>query len=638
MLQAIRGKAGSWVVKILFGFLILSFAVWGVGDILRDSSANSKVAEVGEIEITVADVDRTVRREVDAIRRFGQTQFDIRTAIGAGLHYQALRGLVGDALLDLEARDLGLVLSNAYISDAVIAQPMFHDPVTGRFDRDRFLQILAANGLTEGAFVETERWRLAREWVQTGVQLGATIPRAQAEALHRFRFQTRVADVMAMSFADTPVLAEPSEQDLTAYHEGNADLYSSPERRRFTLVAITPEDLLDEVDVSQADVEAEYEARLDSYRQPERRTFVQVVVPDQDVATQIHETAQDGAGLEAAVADIAPDAALIPIDQVTRSDMIAPELGEAGFALAEGEVAEPVSTAFGWHVLELQAIAPETVRSLDEARDEIDRALRLDLAGDAAFGLTQTFLDELAGGSNLDQAADRLGLQAHHVPAVDRNGVDAGGSTIEVPAQADALALAFELDDGQESDLEETDDGIFYIVKVEQVSPAALRPLGEVRETVLADWQRSQRRDAAVSAADEAARQITDGTPMADVATGLGVEVETTEPLLRDGSNAGELPNTLIGQVFAAQPGETVTAEGQDGVFIARVSEVVAPEPDETAINDILASSRNLAAADLLAQFVNGLEQQRSVDVDISVIDRYYAASEAAGAPMGSAY
>ena len=514
MLQAIRGKAGSWIVKILFGFLILSFAVWGVGDILRDSGADSTVAEVGEIEITVADVDRAVRREVDAIRRFGQTQFDVRTAIGAGLHYQALRGLVGDALMDLEARDLGLVLSNAYISETLVAQPMFHDPVTGRFDRDRFLQILAANGLSESGFVETERWRLAREWVQTGVQLGAAIPRQQAEALHRFRFQTRVAEVLALSFADTPLPAEATEQDLIAFHEANADFYSSPERRRFTLVAITPEDLLDEVDVSQADIEAEYEARLDSYREPERRTFLQVVVPDEELARQIHDAAtQDGTGLEAAVAEIAPNAALIPIDLVTQPDMIAPELGEVGFALEEGEVGVPVATAFGWHVLELEEIAPETVRSLEEAQDEIDRALRLELAGDAAFGLTQTFLDELAGGSDLDEAADRFGLQAHHVPPVDRTGADADGGAIEVPAQAEALSLAFDLDEGQESDLEETDDGIFYILKVEQVIPTALRPLIEVREMVLADWERAEQREAAVRAADEAAQQITDGTP-----------------------------------------------------------------------------------------------------------------------------
>jgi hypothetical protein len=35
MLQALRSTVGSWIVKILFVLLILSFGVWGIGDIFR---------------------------------------------------------------------------------------------------------------------------------------------------------------------------------------------------------------------------------------------------------------------------------------------------------------------------------------------------------------------------------------------------------------------------------------------------------------------------------------------------------------------------------------------------------------------------------------------------------------------------
>src|SRR5439155_13289828 len=47
MLQAIRSKAGSLVVKLLFAFLIISFGVWGIGDIFRQRGVETTVATVG---------------------------------------------------------------------------------------------------------------------------------------------------------------------------------------------------------------------------------------------------------------------------------------------------------------------------------------------------------------------------------------------------------------------------------------------------------------------------------------------------------------------------------------------------------------------------------------------------------------
>ena len=46
MLQAIRSKAGSFVVKGLFGLLILTFGIWGIGDIFRTRSSDTTVATV----------------------------------------------------------------------------------------------------------------------------------------------------------------------------------------------------------------------------------------------------------------------------------------------------------------------------------------------------------------------------------------------------------------------------------------------------------------------------------------------------------------------------------------------------------------------------------------------------------------
>ena len=67
MLQAIRGTAGTWVVKILFIFLIISFGAWGIGGI--DAAISQWVAKVGDSEITPVELDREFRGEVDRLRQ-----------------------------------------------------------------------------------------------------------------------------------------------------------------------------------------------------------------------------------------------------------------------------------------------------------------------------------------------------------------------------------------------------------------------------------------------------------------------------------------------------------------------------------------------------------------------------------------
>ena len=52
MLTALRSKASSWVIKILFLVLISSFGIWGVGDMLHQGGGDPAVAEIGSVRIT----------------------------------------------------------------------------------------------------------------------------------------------------------------------------------------------------------------------------------------------------------------------------------------------------------------------------------------------------------------------------------------------------------------------------------------------------------------------------------------------------------------------------------------------------------------------------------------------------------
>jgi peptidyl-prolyl cis-trans isomerase D len=72
MLQAIRSKAGSFIVKLLFGLLILTFGIWGIGDIFRNRGTDTVVATVGDQSIRADELQTALLRAIEQLMtRFG---------------------------------------------------------------------------------------------------------------------------------------------------------------------------------------------------------------------------------------------------------------------------------------------------------------------------------------------------------------------------------------------------------------------------------------------------------------------------------------------------------------------------------------------------------------------------------------
>ena len=55
--KAGQSLIGKMIIFVMFGFLIFSFAIWGIGDIFRGYGRNT-VAKVGKTEISIETIYR----------------------------------------------------------------------------------------------------------------------------------------------------------------------------------------------------------------------------------------------------------------------------------------------------------------------------------------------------------------------------------------------------------------------------------------------------------------------------------------------------------------------------------------------------------------------------------------------------
>lgn len=112
MLNVIRKQAGSWVVKALLMLLVVSFGIWGIGDVFFGGGQNPAVASVGDSEVSSQELSEAFQRAVDGLQRQAGTAIDREQAIRLGLMERTLQDLVTRRLIDLEAQKLGLTVTD----------------------------------------------------------------------------------------------------------------------------------------------------------------------------------------------------------------------------------------------------------------------------------------------------------------------------------------------------------------------------------------------------------------------------------------------------------------------------------------------------------------------------------------------
>jgi peptidyl-prolyl cis-trans isomerase D len=625
MLQAIRSRAGSFVVKALFALLILTFGIWGIGDIFRNRGTDTAVATVGDRSIPAEELQTALRRALEQLSaRFG-TAIDMQQAKQLGLVDQTLAQLIDRSLIDQEAVRLRLDVSDDLIRNVITANPSFRGS-DGRFDGGLFNAVLAGNNLTEDRYVALLRHDIPRNDLLHAVTAGAIAPQPVVDLLYRYRNEKRTADIVTLPIAGVPDAGQPSEDKLKAFYEKHQDLFRAPEYRGFTLVSLSPSDVAKGIEIPEAKLKEEYDQRQDELQIPERRDVEQILAPSEEKAKEAEAAlaaGKDWREVATTIAGQAPDT--IDLGLMRREEM-PKALGEVAFELPLNKPSEPVKTPLGWHILRAVKIEPPVAQTFDEAKPKLEADLAQQEAVDRIYKVANNVDDALAGGATLSDAAEKFGLKTTPVEAVDNAGHDLQDKPVTLPVSAgDVLKLAFATDEGQTSRVTETPDGAIFAVHVDKIIPSHVRPLDEVKDKAVAAWQADRRREIVAKEAEELAAAVTSGRRLATVAGEKALKATTSPPFTRHPENDTAVPPPLVGKLFAAAPGEVVTASDATGSYVAQLDEVQRPEGvSQTAAAGLSHELDTAEQLDLAEEFTRALRARFPVEIHREALDRYF--------------
>jgi peptidyl-prolyl cis-trans isomerase D len=622
MLDAIRKRATSIVAFGLIGLLILSFVVWGIGDLLRVRVADV-VAEVGKVDISPARLGDEFQRELTRLGRQSGIQLTREQALSFGLLESVLKTMIDRTLYGLGASDLGVAISDDLIAGDIRAKPEFRNQL-GTFDSNQFYQVLRSNGFSEGAYVALLRDDLARGQYMDSILAGGVAPGALVEAVYRHRQEKRRADVVNVADTSMTVGREPGESDLAAFHKDNPAPFTAPEYRKLTAAILDAGELAREIAVSDEELADAYQQRDSEFRQPERRRLSQMVLAEEADAKRALGLLDEGQDFGDVAKEVSGADAL-DLGVVGR-DRLLPEMADAAFSLADGAYSQPIESPLGWHLVMVAGIEEATIQTLDQVRNKLTVDVAREKAIDGLFSLANQLEDQLSGGSTLEEAAGRLNLRLLRIDAADRLGLDAFGNAVNgLPTGSVFLDSAFRTSEGEESPLTETGTDGYFIVRVDGVTAPALRPLNTVRADVITAWKAEHRAKAADEAAKALLEKIKGGAGLAESAKGY--KVTKPDPFTRQAVNAEQgLSPELVRGLFAIKPGEAVMARGDGGVYVARLEEILPANPlsDSDGLKSLETQLTRSVQADLLTQLAGALRERFPVSVNTRVIDQNF--------------
>ena len=592
------------------GFLIISFGIWGIGDIFRGFGF-STVAKVGRTEISIDQFRFRYNEQLQQLGRQVGRPITPEQARAFGLEQQLLNQMIAAVALDESARQLRLGISDAEVAKQIRAEPTFHG-FNGQFDQGMFLQRIRELGYTEQRFVFEQRQNALRLQIAKAISAQLTPPKVMAEVVDHFRDEERSVDYVTLDAGKAGDVPAPTPEQLAAYFDERKVAFRAPEYRKIQLIPVSQQDIAGTIEVGEEDAKRIYQDRLKLYATPERRQVQQISFANAEDAKRASERIVGGVAFDDLAKEPGIADKLVDLGTVTKADIIDPTVANAAFDLAEGGVSSPVTGRFGTVILRVPKIEPATTKPFAEVESDLKRDIATERAKAEVNKIRDKIDEELGGGAALEEIAKKLNLKMRTIEAVDRSGRTPEGEPVaDLPAGVDVINSAFNTEIGSENDPLQLPGGGFVWYDVANITPSRERKLDEVKDQVEGRFRQDEISKRIMTKNTEVLDKLKSGASLGEVAAADGLTVETKSGLKRQGTT--QLPARVITEVFRTAKDAVGSAEGQNFAerVIFRVTDIKVPtfDANSTDVKKLIDQLKTAYDDELVNQYVTRLEK-----------------------------
>ena len=556
MLQRIGDtlKGHKWLTYLVLGSLAVIFAAWGAYGVVNLSFGGSNyAAEANGTKISLEDAHGAWQRQQNMWQqRLGGAE--IPAPLKTQLQRQVLEGMIRNALLDERTHDLGYRVSHDALREAVQAEPAFQ--VDGQYSPEAAKAALGQAGISLDTFEQELRSEVQHQQLEGGIRASGFITPRELTRITDLEDQEREVRYLVLPPEQFKSAASVEDAAVQAYYKAHLSQYMTPESDHLQYAELRLETLAAQQSVSDADLHAAYEKDKNRLELPEKRHARHILVTGKDdaaalaLAKQVLAQVKSGKNFGELAKQYSQDPGSAKnggdLGWAERSSFVKP-FADALFAMKVGDVAGPVKTQFGYHIIRLDEIQAGKSKSFEEARPELEAQVRRDHATDRFGEIQEQLQSKLAEpGADISALAEQYKLQQGDLPAFAKG---AGAPPLGAAPQLQELLFGDPpLGAGKLGGPVLLGDDRLVIAKVLQHNAPQPRPLAEVRDGIVAAIGKDLETQAALKAAQGAREQLAAGASFDSVAQQLKV---SADPAHFVGRRDPSMPAALRDAAFA---------------------------------------------------------------------------------------
>ena len=609
--------------------IVPPFALWGIDSYQRGGVRAGDVADVDGQKISEQEFSEAMRQQQDRLRSMLGKDFDPAMFDSVAIRMELLEGMISQRLLMQHAVRNHLNVSNETLIETTMSIPAFQ--VDGKFSRELYDTMLRNERMSPDTFDAALRRDLLVQQLSGAVADSGLASKAAARQFALLRAQQReIAEHRVQADAQL-VQVRITPEAVRAFYESNPARFLVPEELQVEYVVLSTDALLASEKIGPEEIKAYYESNISKYGEPEQRRASHILIATKSSAgesekakareraaqilAQVRKSPESFAELAKKSSDDPGSASQGgDLGFFARGMMVRP-FEDAAFRLKPNQISDLVESDFGFHIIKITGVKAGKMKSVEQARPEIELELKKQRAGRRFAEAAETFSNlAYEQADSLAPAAERFKLSIQRAQGITRQ--SAGVPALNNPKLLAALFADDSIKNRRNTEAIETAPGALVSARVVSQKPSTLRPFDEVKGEIGRQLARQEAQALARKQGMERLEELNKGNASA-------ARFGATKLVSRD--QPQELDAGALSQIFrvdAAKLPAYAGLESNNGYVIYRVSRVVDVQPDETRARSVQSELGRASGSQEFRSFLDGLRAKAGVEINKAALEK----------------
>ena len=611
---------------ILLLIIFPSFAFLGIESYLRMSDKEPPVAKVAGQNITQREWDAAQARQIERFKQVFGEQFNQNMFDSPEARQGVLENLLAQRAMSSHVVENNLTVSNDTLRNTIAEIPGLKNP-DGQFDKQRYQQLLAAQGLTPEKFEAGLRHDLAVQQINAVVQGTAFSPKSVVARVSSLNQQAREVQELVLTLQSFRSQIKITDAMAEEYYKQHPAQFELPEIVKAEVVVFNPDVIEARIVVSDADIKAYYDQNLARYKTDEQRRASHILIaagkdaPAADKAAakakaekilaQLRKSPNDFAKLakensqDPGSAERGGD-----LDFFGKGMMVKP-FEEAAYALKEGEISDVVQSDFGFHIIRLTALKAATTRPLSEVKANITDEIRRQQVGKKYSEMAEIFTNMVyEQPDSLKPVAEKLGLKIETISGLTRKPTTAYPKTAAYNQPKFLSAIFSDEATKNKRNTEAIEVGPRFLIagRVVDYKPVTHSPLAQVRQQV---------EESIMLLETEKLALKTGEAKLAELRNGGTAEFSAAKAISRN--NNSSTPPPAVYAIMKADANKLPAFVGVNlggmGYRIFRINKIVEQPADEASAKSEEPQVNEFLAAQEMAAYLGVIKKRANAEI-----------------------